>query len=221
MKNRQRYGNLLGFVDISLNMLMSFVVLFVFSYLLIVVDKTTVDNKTKITTTSKIVIHLSWPESSSDDIDVWTRSTNPDTIVGFTNKDSLNMFLDIDNLGNNSHRLIKQDGSNSSTFGNNEHVNIKNCSDTHITVNLHYYKSVNKQPVDAVVELIRLEPFLVMKTMKVTLDKVGQEKTVFQFDLGEDCSVKNISDEQSLFVLGNLPTQDNFLNIFPQGRREP
>lgn len=215
MRNRHRYGNLLGYVDISMNLLMCFIVLFAFAFMLMRLEQTVTDNKAKLSTTSRLVIHLSWPEKSEDDIDVWARSTNPEGMVGFKNKDAPNMFLDNDNLGMNSHKVAKSDGTMTTSFGNNEHIQIKNCSNTHITVNLHYYKSSTNQPVEAVVELISMEPFFVIRLASIKLDKPGQERTVFQFDLDENCAVKNITDEQSLFVISNLPTPGSSIQMAP------
>ena len=201
-----------------MNLLMCFIVLFAFAFMLMRLEQSVPDVKAKMSTTSKLVIHLSWPDLSKDDLDLWARSTNPEAVVGFKNKDAANMFLDIDNLGSDSHKLIKTDGSTTTTFGNNEHINIKNCSDTHITINLHYYKSSSNQPVEAVVELIRMDPFSVIRLATIKLEKPGQERTVFQFDLDEDCAVKNITDDQSLYVIGNLPAPGSSIQMVPLPR---
>ena len=225
MKNRHRYGNLLGYVDISMNLLMCFVILFAFAFMLIKLQETVTETKSKLSTTSKLVIHLNWPDDNTNDIDLWARSTNPKTVVGFKSKDSTNMFLDNDNLGKMSHVVKKSDGSVVTTFGNNENIQIKDCTNTRITVNLHYYRnnSDSGEAVSALVELIKLEPYALIRLSTVKLARPGQERTAFQFDLDEACNVSNITEEQSLFVLSELPTPSgaNSMGLPPPGPTAP
>jgi len=225
MRNRHRYGNLLGYVDISMNLLMCFVILFAFAFMLIKLQDTVTETKSKLSTTSKLVIHLNWPDENTEDIDIWARSTNPKVVVGFRSKDSASMFLDNDNLGKLSHMVKKSDGTVVTTFGNNENIQIKDCTNTRITVNLHYYRnnSESGEPVNALVELIKLEPYTLLRLATVKLDKPGQERTAFQFDIDDSCNVTNISDEQSLFVLAELPnpTMPNSMGVPPPGPTAP
>lgn len=204
-RNRHRYGNLLGYVDICLNLLMNFIVLFAFALLLIRLQESLVNTKAKIDSQAKLVIHLSWPDDSDDDVDLWARSTKPDTVVGFKSKDALNMLLDNDNLGYASHAVAKSNGRYETTFGNHEHIMIKDCTETHITVNLHYYHSKRYQPVTGTVELLALQPsFNKLHASTVLLERSGVERTALQFDLHEDCSVTNITTAQAPFVFDQL-----------------
>ena len=204
MNHRDRYGNLLGYVDICMNMLMAFVLLFAFAFMMIRLQESVIKKQSALSMNSKMVVHLSWPNDSNDDIDLWVKTERPLAVVGYKSKASRNMFLDNDTLGKSSSELVMRDGKFVSTYGNNEHLHLKECTDTHVTVNAHYYRSYMSQPVQIKVELIRLDPLATLHSATVVLLKPGQERTVFQFDLTEDCTVSNINDAQSMFILNKL-----------------
>ena len=205
MRNRHRYGNLLGFVDICMNLLMTFITLFAFAFMLIKLQENLVKTEAHVDTRAKLVMQLSWDDASDDDVDLWARSSNPETFVSFIHRDSPNMFLDNDNLGAKSHTVKRADGTSMTTFGNREHVMIKDCTNTHITISVHYYHANNQPGVAARVELLSMDPFATLKTVEVRLDKAGQEQTAFQFDLDDACHVANISTAQSPWILQALP----------------
>lgn len=216
-RNRHRYGNLLGYVDISMNLLMCFVVLFAFAYMLIRLQDSVTDSTRRLATTSKMVVHLSWDSKSDDDIDIWVRTENPGAVVGFKNRATANMFLDTDNLGHTSNAVAKSDGRYQSTYGNNENVMFKECSNTHVTVNVHFYRSQGYRTIPVKVELVSMEPFRTVHTAELVMDKPGQERTAMQFDLDEACGVRNISSAQLPFVLGEFDAPQK--SAMPQGDR--
>lgn len=204
MNHRDRYGNLLGYVDICMNMLMAFVLLFAFAFMMIRLQESVIEKQSSMSMNSKMVLHLSWDNDSNDDIDLWAKTENPLAVVGFKSKASRNMFLDNDTLGKSSNELAMKDGKFISTYGNNEHLHFKECTETHVTVNAHYYRSYMGRPVTVKVELIRLDPLATLHSSTITLDKPGQERTVFQFDLSESCTISNLNDSQSLFILNKI-----------------
>lgn len=198
---RDKFGNLLGYVDICMNLLMAFVLLFAFAFMLIKIQDSTIKKQNAINTNSKLVIHLSWDDNSNDDIDIWAKTDNPPAVVGFKSKSSRNMFLDNDTLGLESNALIKKNGQMVASYGNNEHIHIKECTDTHVIINAHYYRSDKLRAMPIKIDLIRLEPLSIIYSASIVLDKTGQEKTALQFDLDENCNVTNITTTQSRFIL--------------------
>lgn len=198
---RDKFGNLLGYVDICMNLLMAFVLLFAFAFMLIKIQDSTIKKQSAINTNSKLVIHLSWDDASNDDIDIWAKTENPRAIVGYKSKSSKNMFLDNDTLGMSSNALVMKNGQLVASYGNNEHIHIKECTDTHVTINAHYYRSYAMTPVPIKVDLIRLDPLSIIHSASIVLDQPGQEKTVIQFDLDENCNITNITTTQSRFIL--------------------
>jgi hypothetical protein len=212
MRDRGRNGNLLGYVDISMNLLMCFIVLFVLAFVMMRPRADEADTRGKLATTSKLVIHMTWDSTSDDDVDLWVKTDSPFSVVGFKGKSSVNMYLDNDSLGKSSNAVLKSDGV-ASTFGNNEHMHVKECTNTRVTVNLHYYRGQSGRPVSARVELIRIDPLGIVHTSMVELDKPGQERTAMQFRMDEDCNVTEITQVQSNFVMSKLSGQGSIPQI--------
>lgn len=199
MKNRHKYGSLLAYVDISLNLLVGFVGLFVLTLILIKTEET--KQKPSVETNGKLIIHLNWESASLDDVDLWVMTNNPDVIVGFRSKDQINMVLDNDNLGANSHAVQMSDGTIKNTFGNNENVMIKECTNTTVTANLHLYTlGGGTLPIKARVTLLKPYPYSVIYTADILLSTKGQEITAFTFDIDEECNVTNITQIFTPFV---------------------
>lgn len=212
MRDRGRYGNLLGYVDISMNLLMCFIVLFALAFMMMRPREVETDARGKLATTSKMVIHMTWDGQSDDDVDLWAKTDSPFSVVGFKGKSSPNMYLDNDSLGRSSNEVYKSDGV-ASTFGNNEHLHIKECTNTRVTVNLHYYRGYPGKPIRARVDLIRMDPLGTVHTSTVDLDEPGQERTAMQFKMDESCNVTEITQVQSNFVVNKLSGQGTIPQI--------
>lgn len=204
MKNRHQYGNLLGYVDICMNLLVCFIALFFLASLLIKVQKEEDTPSAALETTGKIVIHLSWDDQSSSDVDLWVTTSNPVSTVSFRNREQVNLMLDTDNLGRESHQVEMADGTVKSSFGNNENVLIKECTNTKVTVNLHLYTVNGTLPIKYRVDLIKPQPYKVFHSVERTLDTKGQETTAFSFDLDEDCNVTNVDEVFRPFIYKEL-----------------
>lgn len=202
--DKNRYGTLLGYVDICMNLLMCFIALFVFSMLLIKLEQVATPKDAKIESKGKILVHMTWDDKSFSDIDLWVKTDNPEEVVGFKKKDAPNMFLDNDNLGLRSHTVILMNGSSVTTYGNAENIIIKNCTQTRVTVNLHLYSAIEDKPVNAHVEVTLIDPYITVVSKDIVLDRSGREITAVNFDLDEGCGIKNINTEQIPFVYNHV-----------------
>lgn len=211
-KYRNQHGNLLGYVDICMNLLVCFIALFFLASLLIKVKENESAPKTSLETTGKIIIHLGWDSKSSSDVDIWVTTANPVATVSFRNRDQANMILDNDNLGRESHQVEMADGTLKNTFGNNENVLIKECTNTKVTVNLHLYTVKGALPVNARVDLIKPQPYSVVHSVDLPLTAYGQEITAFSFDLDEDCNITNIDQVFRPFIYNKLTQSPTFPN---------
>lgn len=211
-KNRNQHGNLLGYVDICMNLMVCFIALFFLASLLIKVKDNESAPKASLETTGKIIIHLSWDNQSSSDVDIWVTTNNPVATVSFRNREQANMILDNDNLGKESHQVEMNDGTIKNTFGNNENVIIKECTNTKVTVNLQLYTVKGTLPIKARVDLIKPQPYNVIHSVEPMLTTSGQELTAFSFDLDENCNISNIDQVFRPFVynkVGVPPTLPN------------
>jgi hypothetical protein len=180
-----------------MNLLMCFIVLFVLAFILIKVvsDK---DKQTALQPKGKVIIHLHWDDKSDTDLDLWVRTDNPRRIVSFREKDVSNMWLDHDSQGIKSNQVIMSDGSIKETFGNDEIVQMKECTNTRVDVNVQTYKlsnDITEYPLSATVEVIMPPSYDKIITKTFTMSGVkGEEKTAFSFDLDEDCKISNVDN---------------------------
>lgn len=196
-KNRHRFGNLLGYVDILMNFLMCFTLLFVIALAMIHIESKKDDG---LQVKTKLIIHLHWPDTAITDLDLWVRTQNPSNIVSFRQKDANNMWLDHDSMGAKSNTVLMADGSSKISAGNDEIVQFKECTNTQVVVNVHNYRPENDEfPMKATVEVIVPPSYNRVVTKEITLDgQKGQEITAFSFDLAEDCSITNIDQTTSI-----------------------
>lgn len=204
MRNRHQYGNLLGYVDICMNLLVCFIALFFLASLLIKVKDNESAPKAALETTGKLIIHLSWDDQSSSDVDIWVTTMNPNVTLSFRNRDQVNMILDNDNLGRESHQVELNDGTIKNTFGNHENVIIKECTNTKVIVNLQLYTLKGTLPIKTRVDLIKPQPYNIVHSVEPIISAKGQELTAFSFDLDENCNVSNIDQVFRPFIYNKL-----------------
>ena len=198
MRNKRRYNNMLGFVDVIMNLMMCFIILFALTLMMLKVDEKKATSSLQVK--GKLIIHLHWPDQDNTDLDLWVRSDNPENIVSFRQLDSSNMWLDHDSRGANSNKVTLSNGTTKSTFGNDEVVQFKECTNTKVTVNVHVYRPEDGEfPMSPVVEIIAPDSFVKLATRTLTLSgEKGQEVTAFSFNLDEDCKITKL--DQDTFV---------------------
>ena len=218
MRNKHRYNNLLGYVDIIMNLMMCFIILFALSLMLIKVEekKSTAALQPK----GKLIIHLHWPDEAKSDLDLWVRTDNPKNIVSFRQTDAANMWLDHDSQGAGSNTVKMSDGTVKASFGNDEVVQLKECTKTRITVNVHVYRAeMGEYPMSPTVELIEANSFNKLATKTLSLNgQKGQEVTAFSFELDEDCKISNLDQTTFLpFVYSNMGSAAPSSAVMPTG----
>jgi len=170
----------------------------------------------------KLIVHLHWPDQANSDLDLWVRTDNPRNIVSFRQMDATNMWLDHDSQGAQSNLVKMADGTMKASFGNDEVVQFKECTNTRVTINVHVYRAEHGDfPMTPAptVELIKADSFVKITSAAITLTgEKGQEVTAFSFDLAEDCSVKNIDATTYVpFVYNNLGSAAPSSAVMPTG----
>jgi hypothetical protein len=203
--NRVSRFNLIAYVDMAMNLLFGFVVMFAILLLLPKFQEET-DAKTAVEVNATMMIRLTWQDSVDHDIDIWIKSENPKEILNYQVDQTKTMYLDRDDMGSN-YDLIMVDGVYQSSKINQEYYFIKVPIENRYTVNLHFYnKSTLKEelnlPADCVVELIRLQPsFSVAYKTEIRLTAEGEQKTAFILYTDKTGGIKNIvSDVQENFI---------------------
>lgn len=130
-----------------------------------------------------VIVELEWPNELDTDIDLWVQAPK-DRSVGYSNKGNAVLNLLRDDVG------ARQDISNV----NHEITYSRGVLPGEYIVNLHYYadhtgkRGRAKVPVHVWVSVKRNDRATpqVIVDRRLTMDRVGDEKTVFRFRLGEE-----------------------------------
>jgi hypothetical protein len=180
-----RYKSTFGFVDLLFNLLVGFTFLFMLAFILInpVAKKEVLDPK------AEYLIIVSWDDKSRNDIDVWIKD-NDENIVSFRSRDVALMNIDRDDLGarNDMYGEIVPDTDKPEVREvNREVISIRSKSPRTYIVTVHYFSSGlgKKLNENVTIELIKVNPYNILKIQEVYLEEVGQEKHVFKFEVLE------------------------------------
>lgn len=179
----RKYSTNLAFVDIFMNLMLSFIVLFILAFLLI----RPTEDAGKIDPDGLMMITLRWDNESSKDMDLWIKG--PDgTIVSYQRKDGRYIILDRDDLGGANDQIIV-DGVVKTIKRNIETVMITDLRDGEYIVSVHHFSaSAGETVVD--VEVIGLLPYRVWYSGSETLT-ARNEVTMVTF-LVEDGKVTDV-----------------------------
>jgi hypothetical protein len=196
---RPRY-ELDPFTDLLFNVLLSVILLFFIVLIFMNPPAKTgiIDPK------AEYIVSVSWPDGSADDIDTWVENPSGE-VVWFKNPSAGLMHLDRDDRGSTGDTLLV-DGREVQNPLNNEVVTLRGVIPGQYVINLHYYDTQSRQPVDAQVSLVKVNPRAeVLFYDTVRLDVVGSERTAVRFTVRPDGSVADVNTLQKSIV--RVPTR--------------
>ncbi|NNE24539.1 MAG: hypothetical protein HKN11_18210 [Rhizobiales bacterium] len=176
------------FTDLLFNTLMGFVLLFFLAILFLNPEKT----KAKVDLDAQYVITVTWPDNLPDDIDTWVEDPEGQ-VTWYRNRNAGLVHLDRDDRGMLNDTLVIN-GKEIENPLNQEVVAIRGLVPGEYTVNLHYYETGTKAPVDVLVRIARVNPvYKIVFYDKVSMPQKGAEKTAVRFTLSADGEVININ----------------------------
>lgn len=196
-RTRRRYGQD-PFTDMLFNVLL--VLSLLFAMALVFINPPAKDGNVNIK--ADFMITVSWPDNDPNDIDTWVRDGAGRT-CWFKARDEGLMHLDRDDRGNANDRVIVN-GQEIQNPLNQEVVTLRGIEPGEYTVNVHYYKSENREPVKVTVQVVRINPRAeVVWYGNVSLDRPGEERTAVRFTLDAAGRVIDTNTEfQSLVGAG-------------------
>lgn len=197
MKNK-RYDFRTAYIDLLINVLTGMVFLFMITTLLI---QTQQQKEEGVKKDAQYVMNISWPKELNCDVDVWVRDPSK-KIVSFQAKDVGLMHIERDDQGwkNDSiiDRLFGRDKGEEPNLPNEETWVLRGKQPGEFNVNVHLYSCKlgdrflqlgEEIQVPVTLILTKLNPKIeIVATETVTLEKVWQEKTAFNFRLNKDNS---------------------------------
>lgn len=141
---------------------------------------------------AEYIITVSWPDFSPDDIDTWVEDPTGQ-VLWFRNPEVGLMHLDRDDRGM-VNDFIMIGGRQVDNPLNQEIVTIRGVVPGEYVVNVHYYATETEQPVPVSVKVEKVNPSLeVVYYGTVTLEQLGDEKTVVRFSIGQDGRIQDIN----------------------------
>ena len=183
------------FTDLLFNTLIGFLLLFFIAILFLNPEKKAADVKLD----AQYIISVSWPNNSPDDVDTWVEDPQG-RVTWYRNRNQGLVHLDRDDRGMLNDK-ITQDGEEILNPLNQEIVTLRGIVAGEYTINLHYFESQTKQPVDVKVQVARVNPVYEIVYNKTTkLEKKGVETTAVRFSLKSDGDVSNFNNLQKTLV---------------------
>ena len=181
MYSKDRYKSTIGFVDLLFNVLVGFVFLFLVAFILI----NPITKKSDITKKAEFIIQLTWPDESSDDIDLWVMDPQGNKI-GFNNKENGLLNLERDDLGQSNDIVIIQ-GTPHIIKKNEEITSIRGIVPGTYHISVHYYSQYNKAngAVPITVTVIKINPYKEVYKEQKKISKEGQTVNFIRFEVSD------------------------------------
>lgn len=196
--NSSDKANAIAAIDLLLNLLMLFVVISAIA----IVQMNKPAQEKSVELKAELVIELTWADHNFGDLDLWVLLPNGRK-VGFTDKDAGVATLDRDDRGA-SGDTYASDGTELKVIPvNKETAVIRAILPGRYVVNVQYFhhfteadigmaeKDASPDPV--IVKLTKLNPHLAeVASRKITLGKVGSQRTAFCFVLDAAGAVTDV-----------------------------
>ena len=207
MTDTTRYKSTFGFVDLLFNLLVGFTFLFVLAFILI----NPIAKKDILEAKAEYLIIMTWADKSTNDIDIWIKD-DVGNMVSFRNTDISLVNIDRDDRGTINDTIESYGNNDKKEIEihkvNREVVSIRSKMPRTFNVTAHYYNYLSGDIIENVTfELIKVNPYKILKREKIKLIKPRQEKHVFKFKVLEDGNVEFMSSNE-LNTVGEIFTED-------------
>lgn len=194
-RKRPSSGGSDPFTDLLFNTLIGFLLLFFIAILFLNPEEKTAD----VELDAEYIVTVTWPDNSPDDIDTWIEDPQGN-ITWFRNRNQGLVHLDRDDRGMLNDTLTVA-GKVIENPLNQEVVALRGIIAGEYTVNVHYFESTTKAPVDVKVRVARVNPvYEIIYYGTVTLQERGEEKTAVRFTLTGGGGVLNVNTLQKELV---------------------
>lgn len=196
---------LLSYIDLLMNLSISFAAIFMLSVMLInrpVKAQHAVDER------ARLLLVMTWDPQSADDLDLWVKTPGGEK-VGYTHPNGLVANLQRDDMGPINDYIELPNGTRQYRRFNQEITSIRSMAEGHYIVNVEFFRRHpdpengrrSQGPVRCTVELIQVDPsYKQLEQRAITLAEAGDEETAFSFDITNG-QVQDIGYAREGFVL--------------------
>jgi hypothetical protein len=188
-------GTFVPFTDILFNALLGFAIMLFIAFALIKPD----DKAGNINVKAEMLITVTWPDNSPDDIDTYVRDPQ-DNIVWYNTLDRGFIHLDRDDRGEYLDQ-IKVDGKTVTFPLNQETVTIRGIVPGEYTVNVYEFLNPSNTAIPVSVKVEKLNPSVkVIYYESMNLTRVGDERTAIRFTMDAAGEISNLNTVQDSLV---------------------
>ena len=185
---RRRRSSFDPFTDLLFNALLGFTFLFMIAVMFI----NPITRLGAVNLKAEYIITLTWPPGQADDLDLWVEDPSGN-VVSYLQRDVGWLHLDRDDRGD-AGDVVTVDGRERINPLNQEVVTLRGIVAGEYVVNVYYYESQTQGPVDATVQIDRVNPVLrVEYADQIRLQQRDHEVTVIRFSLTESGEVTGLS----------------------------
>ena len=177
------------FYDMLFNMLIAFVFCFIIALIAMNPKAAKIGD---VPAKAEYLVSVAWPDGNPNDIDTWVENPAGD-LVWFKQREAGLMHLDRDDRGDATDEIVV-DGRPIRSLIRQEVVTVRGIVPGQFTVNVQYYQSRDRQPVDVTVTIIKVNPRAeVVFHGVVNLAREGQETTAARFTVLRDGRVTDVN----------------------------
>ena len=194
MKYRSR--PYLPFVDFLFILLLAFISMFILALLLI----NPITKTTEVERKAEYLVVLEWDKESGDDVDLWIEDP-VGNILSFRNKTAGLVHLDKDDLGKINDMIYLADGTIQEVELNREVATFRGWIKGEYIINVHMYTKRGTEPTNALITMIRVNPY----------KELFEERVALTFR-GEEVTVRRITLDKSGYVTGTSKAYKPFIN---------
>ncbi len=186
----ERSGSVVDpFIDLLFNALLGFVFLFL-TALLYINPKQSDANVEK---QAEYVISASWPEKLKDDIDLWVRGPDDQT-VSYLKREAGWLHLDRDDRGEVNDIMVI-DGVEKIHPVNQEIVTIRKKHPGEYIANIYYYDAFSTTPIPVDIKVDQVNPvFKTIYRTQLILNGMDDEQTAVRFTVTVAGDTKDFND---------------------------
>ncbi len=180
-------------VDPFYDMLFNILIAFVFCFILALLAMNPNAKKTgEIKAKAEFIITVTWPDNNPNDLDTWVEDPNGNR-VWFRQREAGLMHLDRDDRGSVGDTLLVNGKAITNPL-NQEVVTIRGVAAGEYVINVQYYESRDREPVEATISVVKVNPVAtVVFYGTVDLAMKGAEATAARFTLDADGNVTNVN----------------------------
>ncbi len=204
MSKKRDYGSGIAQIDMTTNMLLLFVGLFVIAFIAMQIK---IEQAKKIDAKAEFMITITWPKECGDDVDSYVEDPLGN-LVFFRRREEGLMHLDRDDLGLRNDRVRDTFGNIIEVKENQEIVTIRGIILGEYIINAHMYRKCDNGPTKVTILLQKLNPVVcTIRQKTMVLKRHGDEETAFRFILDKEGEVTHVNEIEKQLARQRNPHQ--------------